>query len=58
MRFLVTTLVVATLLGGSPSAKAGFLVVESWETPSPPLPIFTFPSPWVGAGPQNGYYYS
>ena len=21
-------------------------------------PIFTFPSSWVGAGPQNGYYYS
>ncbi len=58
MRFLVTTLAVATLLGGSPSARAGFLVVESWETPAGNSPIFTFPSPWVGAGPQNGYYYS
>ena len=52
MRYLVTTLAVATLLWASPSAKAGFLVVEGWEsvalapgslsaTPAPGWAVFT-----------------
>jgi len=49
----MTILAVALLVWGSPGATAGFLVVESWEIPTP-LGYFAFPSPWVGAGPQGG----